>query len=289
MQEIKLSVVLGTYNRKRYLKTAIQSVRDELRNNAFEYEIIVIDGGSDDGSINWLYKQKDIISIIQHNRGTWRGKKIERKSWGYFMNLGFNCAKGRYICMLSDDCLVVPGAIINGVNYFEEQLNTGRKIGAVAFYFRDWPQSEKYLVNIELGKLYVNHGLYLKEALEKVGYIDEEYSFYNADIDLCLKLYHSGYLTIDSEKSFIEHLTHTDRKIRKSNTLKRTGDNQRIIKKWLGIYYDPDNSSEGIRYSKEKTFIDHKFTYKKFLSFNLWISLGLLKIYQRFFKSRINQ
>lgn len=287
MQEIKLSVVLGTYNRKRYLRYAIQSIRDELSNVVYEYEIIVIDGGSNDGTINWLSKQKDIITIVQHNRGTWRGKKIKRKSWGYFMNLGFKCAIGKYICMLSDDCLVIPGAITNGISYFDEQLNSGKTIGAIAFYFRDWPEYEKYIVNVEFGKMYVNHGLYKKEAIDKVGYIDEEYAFYNADIDLCLKLDQAGYNTIDSKESFIEHLTHTDKKIRESNNSKRTEDNQRILKKWTGIYYNPDGKQNDIRYSIEKQFSDPDATYKKFESINLRMSLWLLKIYKNYIKERI--
>ena len=48
-----------------------------------------------DATIRWLARQKDIVSIIQHNRGKWQGKPIERRSWGYFMNQGFKCARGK--------------------------------------------------------------------------------------------------------------------------------------------------------------------------------------------------
>jgi len=284
MQEIKLSVILGTYNRKKYLKSAIQSIRDELNKSGFKYELIVIDGGSDDGTVEWLIKQKDIITIIQYNRGTWRGKEIERKNWGYFMNLGFKCASGKYICMLSDDCLVVPGAIVNGVNYFDEQLILKKNIGAIAFYFRDWPEQNKYSVNVEFGKIYVNHGLYLNEALKKVGYIDEDYQFYNADIDLCLKLNQAGYNIIDFDKSFIEHFTHTGGKIRKSNNLKRDEDNNRIIKKWSGIYFNNYEELKNIRYCKEVSFSDPDATYKKFRSFRLSVIFALRNIFKSVLK-----
>ncbi|UCF03833.1 MAG: glycosyltransferase, partial [Deltaproteobacteria bacterium] len=65
-EKTEVSVVLGSYNRKRFLKAAIQSIR----NNEIlvPYEIIVVDGGSTDGSLSWLSKQKDIITILQHNR-----------------------------------------------------------------------------------------------------------------------------------------------------------------------------------------------------------------------------
>ena len=209
-----VSVVIGSYNRKRFLKLTIESVRKELSQATFPWEIIVVDGGSTDGTLVWLMKQKDIISIVQHNRGTWQGKPIERRSWGYFMNLGFKCAQGKYVCMLSDDCLVVPGAIVNGYSRFEEELNKGRKVGAVAFYWRNWPKQKKYWVGITFGsKMFVNHGMYLKSALESVGYIDEDtYFFYFADSDLCLRMAQADYDCIDSPKSFIEHFAHSGRK-----------------------------------------------------------------------------
>ena len=107
-----ISVVLGSYNRRPFLEAAIASIRD----NGFTlpYEMIVVDGGSTDGSMDWLFRQKDVITIIQHNRGTFRGKPIPRRSWGYFMNLGFKCAQGKYILMMSDDSLLVPGSAMNG-------------------------------------------------------------------------------------------------------------------------------------------------------------------------------
>ena len=99
-EKTQVSVVLGSYNRKRFLKAAIQSIR----NNGISvpYEIIVVDGGSTDGSLRWLIKQKDIINIVQHNRGSTKGQPVERRSWGYFMNLGFKCAQGKFIVILKN-------------------------------------------------------------------------------------------------------------------------------------------------------------------------------------------
>lgn len=210
-----VSIVLGSYNRRRLLKLAIASVRKEVATSLFETEIIVVDGGSTDGSLEWLTKQKDIITIVQYNRGTWLGKAVERRSWGYFMNLGFKCAKGKYICMISDDCLVVPGAITNGYLLFEEELERNEKIGAVAFYWRNWPEQKKYWVGLTFGnKMFVNHGMYLKSALEDVGYIDENtYSFYHADGDLCLRMWQKGYGCVDSPHSYIEHFAHAGGKV----------------------------------------------------------------------------
>jgi len=259
-----ISVVLGTYNRLSFLKLTIESIRAGLEN--LSREIFVIDGGSTDGTTQWLIKQKDIVTMVQHNRGKWNGKPIERRSWGYFMNLGFRSAQGKYVCMLSDDCLVVPGAIINGYNLFEEELAKGKKVGAVAFYWRNWPEQEKYWVGITLGnKMFVNHGMYLKRVLEDVNYIDEEtYHFYHADGDLCLKLWQNGYECIDSPNSYVEHYSHANKQVRTSNLDKQKKDWNNYLNKWKGIFYDDKLNNIGGWLEKE--FDDNSKSYKKFES-----------------------
>lgn len=242
VMEPAVSIVLGTYNRLKFLKIAIESIRREVAGHA--HEIIVVDGGSFDGTVEWLTKQKDLVTIVQHNRGLWQGKAIDRRSWGYFMNLAFKCARGKYVCMLSDDCLVVPGAIINGVNIFEKCLSRNEKIGAVAFYWRNWPENDVYFIGLTLGgNMFVNHGLFLRQALEDVGFIDEDtYRFYHADGDLCLKMRQMNYACIASPGSFIEHYSHANTAARKSNTVASENDWGNYLKKWEGIFYFKDST-----------------------------------------------
>lgn len=235
-----VSVVLGSFNRRAFLKATLASVRANGQN--FPYEIIVVDGGSTDGSLQYLTKQKDVITIIQHNRGEFLGKKIERRSWGYFMNLGFKAAQGKYILMISDDCLLVPGAITNGVTLFEDLLSKSEKIGALAFYWRNWPDQKDYWVGLTLGmKMFVNHGLFLRAALELVDWIDEQtYEFYHADGDLCLKLWQAGYSIVDCKTAFVEHYDHA-----KPSRISNTKDWEAYLKKWNGIFYDRQKNNEG--------------------------------------------
>lgn len=262
MEKSLISVVLGSYNRYEFLKLTIDSVRKELADVA--HEIIVVDGGSTDGAMQWLLEQKDIITIVQHNRGEWLGKNIERRSWGYFMNLGFRAASSKYVCMISDDCLIIPGAIKNGYNLFEERLNNNEKIGAIAFYWRDWSKENTFHVNYTLGnKMYVNHGMYLKNALKEVDYIDDQtYFFYNGDGDLCLKIWEKGYQVIDSENSYIEHYPHAQENVRKTNYKKYNSDLKKYLERWKNIFYDPikDNKGGGkLKYFDDLTKMGEKF------------------------------
>jgi glycosyltransferase involved in cell wall biosynthesis len=236
-----VSIVLGTYNRLAFLQAAIASIR--ASRIEVPCEIIVVDGGSKDGTIQWLVGQRDIITIVQHNRET-IGKTTKRKrSWGYFMNLGFKCAEGRYICLISDDSVVHPDTIANGVRRFDRELAQGRRLGGLAFYWRSWPVEDRYRVGITLSnKLFVNHGLFLRDAVEQAGWIDEErYGFYCADGDLSLKIWNSG-LAIDAcEDALLEHFEEADIGLRQGNLASLEADRQNYTTRWTGIYFDPSN------------------------------------------------
>lgn len=235
----QVSIVIGSYNRRVLLEKAIESVRNN--NICVPYEIIVIDGGSTDGALQWLIEQKDLVTIVQHNRGEFRGQPIQRRSWGYFMNLGFKLAQGKYIVMISDDCLLLPEAINLGLDKFQEMEQANRKVGGVAFYFRNWPLEKQYYVQTSLGgNLAINHGMYLKEALAAVGWAEEQqYIFYKADSDLCLKMWLDGYEIVDCPGAFVEHYYDPTEEVRQSNNAVLEYDREVYLKRWQNIYYHP--------------------------------------------------
>lgn len=282
MSKPLVSVVLGTYNRRKFLKTTLESVRNNGTN--FLYEIIVVDGGSTDGSLKWLIRQKDVITIVQHNRDDFDQPSAQR-SWGYFMNLGFKCAQGKYVLMISDDCLLVPGAIQKGVERFEQLLEEGKDVGALAFYWRNWPDQEKYRIGMTFGnKLYVNHGLYLQNALQAVDYIDDTaFMFYHADGDLCLRMADAGYSCYDAPDSYVEHYSHVNRKVRRTNFERQPSDWAEYSRRW-GSLGKPDVPW------LEKVYIDKNSTSEKYWKNqlkNLWIKDIILKFKKKWASVRV--
>ncbi len=91
----KFSVIIGTYNCKKFLKLAIESVLNQTYKN---FELIIVDDCSTDGSQNLI---KDVSSkdkrVRYYFRKTNSGKDAVPK------NLGVQKARGDYICILDSD------------------------------------------------------------------------------------------------------------------------------------------------------------------------------------------
>lgn len=93
---IKLSVIMPCLNVVKYIKPCIDSV---IRQTLKDIEILIIDAGSTDGTLNILteYKKKDSrIHIIPSTI----------KSYGYQMNLGISMATGEYIGIVETDDII---------------------------------------------------------------------------------------------------------------------------------------------------------------------------------------
>ena len=210
MNKYDISVVLGSKNRKNLIKTTIKSIRE----NGFtgKMEIIVVDGGSNDGTCDWLAKQKDILTIIQPNYriSDKNGISVLAHSWGEFMNLGFKYANSPWIVMVSDDLILTKGALQSGYNELTERTKNGEKIGGGAFFFREYPRHLYYRIGMLPGNIInINHGFYNREALADVNFIDENnYNFYCADGDLVLRMHNKGWQIVGLEDCYAEHLTH---------------------------------------------------------------------------------
>jgi len=88
-----VSIVLATYNRKKYLRRAIDSILNQTFTN---YEVIIVDDGSSDNSDKTIFpylKEHSNFKYIRH----WNRKNP------LSVNTGFLLSTGKYITLLDSD------------------------------------------------------------------------------------------------------------------------------------------------------------------------------------------
>ncbi len=94
-----VSIIIPTYNRAHLINNAIQSV---LSQTFKDFEIIVVDDGSTDNTLEMLAKYGDQIRIFQHtiNRGVCAAK-----------NTGLDHIRGEWFTILDSDDVMKPYAL----------------------------------------------------------------------------------------------------------------------------------------------------------------------------------
>ena len=102
---MKISVITPSFNQGAFLEDNIQSVLQQNYNN---FEHIIIDGGSNDNTIEILKKYSHL---------KWISEKDEGQSDA--LNKGFKMATGDIICWLNADDMYLPGAFLHAVKEFQ--------------------------------------------------------------------------------------------------------------------------------------------------------------------------
>lgn len=111
-----ISIVSGTYNRLPYLQKMVLSVRNSISGiHGLEYEIVLVDGGSNDTTQEWCKLQPD-IKLIEHNALHGAVKAF---------NDGAFAATGKYVIMANDDIEFVDNSIALAYVYMETHPNCG--------------------------------------------------------------------------------------------------------------------------------------------------------------------
>lgn len=93
------SIVIATYNYGRFLEDAIVSV---LKQSCQDFELIIVDGGSKDNTVDIIRKYEKRIS--------WWVSECDRGQSDAF-NKGFRHSRGRFLTWLNADDVYFPGAL----------------------------------------------------------------------------------------------------------------------------------------------------------------------------------
>lgn len=187
-----LVILIATFNRIESLKLVLNSI---FKGTKCDHEIIVIDGGSTDGTIEYLQQLKNITAVFQ---GKLLGPaRCYNKVWKEI--------DSKYTCWLSDDTELISGSLDIAINILEQASD----IGMVGLKMKDSLGAQKnqpYLGNIsEYGIINCNHGVLRTSLLKSIGFFNEAYKFYNIDPDLTASILCTGKKVVLTKQVAILH------------------------------------------------------------------------------------
>ncbi len=216
-----LSIIIVSFNTKVVLKQCLDSLlktyRKELITNQFE--IIVVDNGSTDGSWEFVRKEYPTVNLLINR---------SNQGFGKANNQGVKKATGKYILFLNSDTIITEHQLPNLIEYLEKYSQVGivtckillpdgslddashrgfptpwRAICHFSGLGRIFPTSP-FLNGYHLGfrNLDSTHeieacaGAFLlirRSVGDMVGWFDEDYFWYGEDLDLCYRVRQKEY------------------------------------------------------------------------------------------------
>lgn len=230
---MKLSIIIVNYNTYDLTKQTIESIIKEHHN--FNYEVILVDNASSDGSINKLQDTFRNIVTTQRLRII-----INKDNLGFAKanNIGIKFARGKYILLLNSDTVLKENCLEKCIAKMEKDKNIGAlgckvilangeldhacKRGfptpkASLYYFlklhiknpsKYGQYNALHLREDDIGEVDCLTGAFMlmpKLIFDKVGGLDEDFFMYGEDIDLCYKIKELGYKILYYPEAQIIH------------------------------------------------------------------------------------
>lgn len=209
------TVIIPNYNGIEYLKKCIESLE---KSNPKDFEIIVVDNGSSDGSADWLKKEHPGIKLIalKHNAG-----------FAPAVNLGIEAAFTKYVLLLNNDTEVYPDM----VEKLEKAIEADEKIFSVSAkmlnmqdpdlidgagdyycalgwayaYGKGKKAGKSCLKKREIFSACAGCAIYRRDILLSLGRFDERHFAYLEDVDLGYRARIGGYVNLYEPEAVCLH------------------------------------------------------------------------------------
>ena len=128
MTHPNISIIIVSYNTKQITKNCLNSIIKSFKNSKINYQIIVIDNDSKDGSVEFLKtfskKHPNNFKLILNNENTGFGKAN---------NQGVKIADSDYILLLNSDTVTLDDSIEKLIKYYKKNEGVVHFAGAKLF------------------------------------------------------------------------------------------------------------------------------------------------------------
>jgi len=209
-----VTLLILNYNGKRFLKECLDSV---LKTDYPNFEVVVIDNASTDGSVEFIEKNYPQVRIIKNNR-----------NYGFAVayNLAIKTVKNEYLVLLNNDVIVEPDWLKKLISYIsngkvaavnpkmlfaDDRKRINAAGGNCDIYGVGWNRGNGEIDNGQYDKVeevfYVNGAALLtkKSVWKDVGAFDERFFLYGEDLDWCWRARLKGYKILYVPDSKIYH------------------------------------------------------------------------------------
>ncbi|MFA5238857.1 MAG: glycosyltransferase family 2 protein [Phycisphaerae bacterium] len=213
---LDISVIIVSWNAKQHLINCLKSILDTV--DGYSQEIIVVDNASFDGSPDAVISQFPQVTVIRNK---------ENLGFGRANNIAIRMSKGRYICLVNSDVIVLKDCIKKLITFMDSHqdagmvgpkiLNPDGSLQPQCRYFptiwnslcqvlnlsglfpksaffsepfmKHWTYDETRKVDVLSGCFW----LVRREALDEVGLLDEDFFIYGEDVDWCKRFHDAGW------------------------------------------------------------------------------------------------
>ena len=210
---IKVTVIIPNYNGLKFMEPCFKALELQIYH---KFQILVVDNGSTDGSVEWL-KEHQIPTIFLDTNTGFSGA----------VNVGIRAADTPYVILLNNDTKVAP----HYVEALERAMDRSEKIFSVSskmiqMYHPDLMDDAGDMYSV-LGwafqrgvgrpeKLYkkscrvftacAGAAIYRREVFETIGYFDEMHFAYLEDIDVGYRAKLYGYDNVFCPEAVVYHV-----------------------------------------------------------------------------------
>ena len=212
-----VSIVIPNFNGLGFLPCALGSLQ---RQSFKDFEVILVDNGSSDGSLSYLQKEHPWVRVVALKENTGFARAV---------NLGVAESRGRYVVLLNNDTeaeedflseLVAgmerhPGAFAGGARMM---AFTNREAGLLddagnyycvlgwAFARGKGKPAQLFQTEEEIFSACAGAAIYRRDLLEGIGGFDENHFAYLEDVDLCYRARLYGYSCWYLPKAVVYHV-----------------------------------------------------------------------------------